>query len=463
VTIVTGSGSRPRIRHNDHSPLKPPDVGKWKPQLTVSVVIPAHGGQFLLDLTLAALSAQTYPSHLTEVVIVDDGTDPPLRLPTIRPDNTRLITAGPGGWGPGHSVNEGVRASDGTVIQRFDADMILFRDHLETLMRWHHLTDYVVAIGAKRFIDVPVVSVEDMHYAVLHEAVGEITDLSKAVQHSTERVIINQDGLRRSKEPYHAFTGPTVSFHRSMFDAVGGFDPQVIRGEDTELGYRFAQHGAVFVPDLDARALHLGMSTQQRDPTTTVRVVQPYLAHRIPLRRDLRAHKGRGWLVPYVEVVLHVEDATEEEVHEAVDAALSGTLSDVSVTLIAPWSTLPQGRHSTLDAPAFELRMIREGYRHDPRVRLVDEMSPTAAPTPYRYVGPLDKPLEPASLETMINQIAEERLGLIEITFPDGRTARFERTEAVGRALLLAAPGEPLAEVIQETHGVRQQAWTAFW
>ncbi|GAA4595671.1 hypothetical protein GCM10023194_65770 [Planotetraspora phitsanulokensis] len=460
---MTGNGSRPRIRQNNYSPLEAPAVGHWTPELQVSVVIPAHGGQYVLDLALAALSAQTYPGHLTEVIIVDDGSEPPVRLPPIRPENTRLIVADSSGWGPGHAVNAGVKASDGTVIQRFDADMVVFREHLEALMRWHHLTDYVVAIGGKRFIEEPVVAVEDMRHAVLHDALGEITDLSKAVLHSTEQVVINLDGLRRSKAPYHALTGPTVSFHRAMFDAVGGFDPAVIRGEDTELGYRFAQYGAVFVADLEARGLHIGLSTQGINPTETVRVVAPYLAHRIPLRRDLREHGGRSWLVPYVDVVFDVSDATEQQVHEAVDAALSGTLPDVRVTLVAPWSTLPRGRHSTLNEPAFELRMLREAYRHDPRVRLVDEVSPTSFPSPYRYVGPLDVLLEPASLETMIEQVSEGGPGLLEITFDDGREARLERTEAVGRALLLAAPDEPLADVIRETHGVRQEASAAFW
>ncbi|MEU8267719.1 glycosyltransferase, partial [Sphaerisporangium sp. NPDC049002] len=82
---TTRAGDRPVIRHNDYSTLVPPPLGEWTPGLPVSVVIPAHGGQRRLDLTLAALAAQTYPSGLMEVVVVDDGSEPPLRLPEIRP------------------------------------------------------------------------------------------------------------------------------------------------------------------------------------------------------------------------------------------------------------------------------------------------------------------------------------------------------------------------------------------
>ena len=54
---------------------------------------PALGGQDKLDLVLAALSEQTYPSHLMEAVVVDDGTEPPLTLPSTVPK-------GPGSCGP---------------------------------------------------------------------------------------------------------------------------------------------------------------------------------------------------------------------------------------------------------------------------------------------------------------------------------------------------------------------------
>src|SRR4051812_26124971 len=69
---VTTMNARPAKTQNDYSPLSPPELGTWSPALSVSVVIPAHGGPHL-ELTLAALAAQTYPDHLMEVLVVDDG------------------------------------------------------------------------------------------------------------------------------------------------------------------------------------------------------------------------------------------------------------------------------------------------------------------------------------------------------------------------------------------------------
>ncbi|MEE2055897.1 glycosyltransferase, partial [Nocardiopsis umidischolae] len=64
---------QPRVLRNDHGVLVPPVLGGWEPTLSVSVVVPAHGHPEKLAMVLASLSAQSYPSHLMEVVVVDDG------------------------------------------------------------------------------------------------------------------------------------------------------------------------------------------------------------------------------------------------------------------------------------------------------------------------------------------------------------------------------------------------------
>ncbi|GAA3835984.1 hypothetical protein GCM10022226_67190 [Sphaerisporangium flaviroseum] len=461
--LTAAAHDRPRIRHNDYSPLVPPPLGEWTPELPVSVVIPAYGGQHRLDLTLAALATQTYPPGLMEVIVVDDGSDPPLRLPDIRPQNTRLVPAAPGGWGTAHALNTAVRLAEGEIVQRVDADMVICREHIEALMRWHHLTDYVVTIGAKVFVDEPSLTAAEVHAAVRDGVLESLFDMSAAVPSSTEATIRRLDGLRASKNPYHVCTGPTVSFRRALFQRVGGLDPEVLRGEDTEFAYRLAMSGAVFVPDMEARAIHLGLPAQRVDKEATVRVVAPFLAHRVPLRRDLRKEPGRRWLVPYAEVVLDTEGSTEAEVRAAVSAALGGSLPDIAVTLVGPWAELPSGRHRVLGDPDFEARLVREQYRHDDGVRLAPAVAPDPFPVPFRYTGPVDVPLGHRSLELMIKAVTDDRAGLLVVEFPGGRTARLERTDAVNRARLLVSPGEDLDEVIEQTHGVRHGMAAEFW
>ncbi|NUR84300.1 MAG: glycosyltransferase [Nonomuraea sp.] len=449
---------RPALSQNDYSPLSPPELGTWSPALSISVVVPAHGGPYL-PFTLAALAAQTYPDHLLEVLVVDDGSEPPITLPEIRPVNTRIVRP-KDGWGISNAVNTGAMAADGELIQRLDADMLAGREHLEALARWHHLTDYLVTIGMKRFVEVPPLTPERVYRA---ESLGELFDLANARPSSTEATIEKTDGLRKSRNPYHVCTGPTFCLPREVFHAVGGLDPNVLRGEDTEFAYRLAMHGVVFVPDLEAQAVHLGLPAQHRDRDRAVRAVEPYLAHRIPLRRDLRKDRGRRWLVPYVEIVLDVTDTSDDVVRQAVAAALDGKLQDVVVTLVGPWSLLRDDRRAGLDDPCFGLRLMREQFAHDDRIRLIDEAAPTPAPTPFRYRGPVDVPLHRATLERMIETVQQDLTGVLVVDLPDGRTARLERTSALARAELLAEPCDDVDEIIDTTHGVRHVAPDRFW
>ena len=84
--------SQPRVRRNDWSSLDVPALGTWEPTLSVSVVIPAYGAQRLLPHVLAGLAAQTYPTHLLEVVVADDDPRERLELPELEPFRAR----GPG-------------------------------------------------------------------------------------------------------------------------------------------------------------------------------------------------------------------------------------------------------------------------------------------------------------------------------------------------------------------------------
>ncbi|WP_336208396.1 glycosyltransferase [Nonomuraea sp. LPB2021202275-12-8] len=450
--------ARPALPQNDYSALLPPDLGAWSPSLSVSVVIPAHGGPHL-DLTLAALAAQTYPGHLMEVLVVDDGSEPAIRLPDLRPDNTRVVRPRTG-WGISNAVNTGVKAADGEIIQRLDSDMVACREHIEAMARWHHVTDYLVTIGMKKFVEAPPLTAREVYAA---RRLGEVFDLGQAVASSTEATIAKTDGLRKSRNPYHVCTGPTFALPREVFHAVGGLDPNVVRGEDTEFAYRLAMHGVVFVPEMEAQAVHLGLPAQHRERERAVRAVEPHLAHRIPLRRDLRKERGRRWLVPYVEIVLDVTDTSESVVRQAVSAALDGKLQDVVVTLVGPWSRLREGRRSVLGDPCFELRLMRDLFAHDDRIRLIDEAAPTPAPTPFRYRGPVDVPLHRATLERMIETVQKDLTGVLIVDLPDGREARLERTSALARAALLAGPGDEPDDIIENTHGVRHVSPDRYW
>ena len=77
---------------------------------------------------------------------------PPIELPEVRPENTRLLRV-ESGWGRANACHLGAQHSDGDVLHWYDADMLAHREEVEAHARWHHLVDYAVPGGDKRFVD----------------------------------------------------------------------------------------------------------------------------------------------------------------------------------------------------------------------------------------------------------------------------------------------------------------------
>ncbi|MBG0828306.1 glycosyltransferase [Planomonospora sp. ID67723] len=462
---LPAAGGQPRVRLNDHGSLTPPELGCWTPSRTVSVVIPAYRCQETLDLTLAALAGQSYPAHLTEVIVVDDGGGPALRLGEIRPENTRIIPSRPGGWGRAWACQTGADAAGGEVIHWLDADMVPFREHVEAQLRWHHLADYLVVLGSLKFVDLAagLPSPREVHEAVAGDWAEKLLDQNATEPHGwVEEFLARTDDLRDCPiDAYNVHCGATASVTARLLRAAGGMDTSLVLGEDTELGYRLSQRGAVFVPEARARSRHLGLHTVGTREAEVKRHNWPLLAERVPELRWLRTHPSRRRLVPYVDVVVNAAGARYEDVRATVDGVLASTLPDVAVTLAGPWSTLTSHRRSPLDDPLLDLRLARATYEHDGRVSFAEEPGEDSAPAMFRFLLPAGWVPGPDSLRRLTADADTDCAGVVDVVL-DGHddlvTARLERTAAMTRARLLAAEGEALDDVVHVTFGVR---WTS--
>ncbi|MEU3016668.1 glycosyltransferase family A protein [Nocardiopsis sp. NPDC007018] len=455
-------GGQPRLRRNDYAPLTPPALGEWTPTLSVSVVIPAHGHPEKLALVLASLAAQSYPAHLMEVVVVDDGSPEPLTLPEVRPENTRLITSAPGGWGSAHAVNTGVAASSGRVVLRLDADMLVYREHVESQMRWHHQIDYGVALGHKMFVDFDPAAMTPAHVRdeVAAGRAELLFDREGADPHWVERLINKNDRLRTAgRLAYKVFVGATGSLHRSLFETAGGLDAALVLGGDTEFAYRVAQSGAVFVPDLDTSSWHLGRSQMQTRRDAGTRYRMPYVANRVPDFHLRRKHPERQWEVPLVDVVLDAAGHTLEEVDATAAALLSGTTPDLRLWLVGPWDSLDEDRRSPLDEEHLDLRLVRETFRGDPRVRFVADAPQRDPRVTFRLTVSAGTAPSPDALRDLVKEIDREGAGLLCAPLPGATRSdgvlRLERASAFARALHLepGATGTDLDRVVELTCG----------
>ncbi|GAA4060440.1 glycosyltransferase [Nonomuraea soli] len=429
-----------RIRHNDYG--QPPAPARQ--ELTVTVVIPAHGCQDTLDLTLAALSAQTYPAGLMDVVVVDDGSPVPLTAP-------KIIRAPEGGWGRAWAVQAGVEAATGDVVLVLDADMVPVPEHVAMHMRWHHLADYLVVLGWIDFTSSRPPSPEDL----LRKPYEEFFDLAGQRHDWAEAIIEAHDGLRTAPNSLagHVHVGATASYRRAFLLEAGGLDTSLVLAEDTELGYRLTQAGAVFVPDPEARAWHLGLPTAMRDYPAMKRHNDPYVADRVPYRRYLRTDRGRQWLVPYVDAVVVAEGY--EDTRAAVDALLASDLPDLRVTVVGAWDTLAAGRRSPLNEPLLDLRLLYAAFEHDSRVRLATVFEPSA---PFVLRCPPGWTAGHGTVSGLVQHLEARDGGLLNLALEENEhgvtTVRLERTAAFARARRVGSPDEALDDVVHELFGV---------
>lgn len=449
--MVTGA---PRIRANAWRVLEPPTPGSWQPSLSVTVVIPAYDAARTLPYTLAALAAQTYPEELLDVVVVHDGGDD-IALPTRRPARCRVVSTRRS-WGRAAACATGADAATGDVIHWLDADMVPSSDEVERQLRWHHVIDHAVVVGHKTFVeadDLPPVDV--VAQAVAEGRLPEVFADRWTGEHEwVERIWRRTGDLDRAGfRAFHVHVGSTASVRKDLYDVAGGMDPDLKLGEDIELGYRLTAKGAVFIADREASAWHLGHSMLMRHQAQVQRYNAPFIAERVPDFRKFRRSRGRMYRVPLVEVTVDARGATYEQVRDSVDGTLAGVPGDVACTVLGPWSQLQDERRHPLRDGLLDLRLVREEYLHDARVRLTEELAPSAFPAMYRLHLPTGWAPGEQTVEETLRDMQRRALGVRSALLPDGRVARFERTAAVERAFRLVTDGEDFDDVLDQISG----------
>lgn len=431
-----------RVRGNDYRTIRPAE--DYTPTLTVSVVVPAYGGQDKLDLVLEGLAAQTYPASLTEIIVVDNGSSPPLGLP--EGTEARLVVCETPGRA--NARNAGLAEAAGDVIHWLDSDVVLAPDAIEAHMRWHHAAPYLVVTSYIRFTEAPLPDHLDRDLDKLFEPAEPHSWIVDLVER-TNGLIGN------TQRPFSLHVGGATSVNARLIKAAGPMDDDLVLGQDTELGYRLAQAGAVFVPEPRARAYHLGPTMRMRDKAPIDRVSHAFVADRIPAYRWLRSHPGRQWKVPYVAAV--VRATTYEQTRVTVDALLGGTVPDVTVVLTGPWDTLARDRRAPLRDPALDLVLIRGHYEHEGRVRLavsdaVDPAIPFVLRLPPGWAPGED------TLARLLELAKDEGLGLISALLEESAdgvvTARLERTASFARASIVVRQGEPVEDAVDDVSGV---------
>jgi glycosyltransferase involved in cell wall biosynthesis len=292
-------------------------------------------GQTQLELTLVGLASQTYPAHLTEVLVVDDGSHPPISIPSGFALNISVVAQDRDGFGLSRARNLGAKQARGELLVFLDCDMIPEPQFLEAHTRWHQVHDRAFTIGSRRHADFEGITREQLQQAASpSEAVAgrKITKPEWIESHLIgTRNLTSDDG-----DPFKIASGGNLAIRREFFDTVGGFDESFRQwgGEDVELGFRVFNWGGLFIPERQALAWHQSEDALL-DPQEERSLVEQRhrLSHLIAEPSFRRSTPGRSFEVPFMTIGIDAAEQMYDDVAEQIHGVLASRFHDLVVGL----------------------------------------------------------------------------------------------------------------------------------
>ena len=393
--------------------------------LPVSVVIPVYNRIDKLSKTIAALTHQTYPNELIEVVIADDGSsDNPESLIPIFAEHFQMkhIFQEDRGYRLSEIRNKGVAAASNDNIIILDCDMLPEPKLVEAFMQYAHVSNRCVMIGGRRYVNTDELTMGDVITNI--DCVLELPSLrtdtglipvgdNPPSEDWRYKIYRATENLKTEKHPFRAFCGGNVCFHRSLLDTVGGFDETFTAwgAEDTEFGFRVYNHGYWFIPVEGAGALHQeppqGSNETDRDAGKSI--TQPILIEKCPAFYR-KMEKDRVYEVPKVSIYMPAYNC-QDFVQEAIESVLNQTYTDLELVVVNDGSTDNTGE------------IIEELYGHNPRVVIIHQensgissASNTAlANCRGEYVLQLDSDdaILPITVDTLVKTLEQNDVGFV--------------------------------------------------
>ena len=284
---------------------------------TVSVVVVHYDQQAELDRTLRALARQDHPADRTEVIVVDDGSPVPPRVP----DGVRLLRQEDRGFRAAAARNLGAAAATHDVLAFLDADTAPEPGYLRALTRLPALAPDCVAVGRRRHADL---AGEAPDAPV--ERIGPERELPEPAW-LADAYRATRDLLDVDDRSYRYVIGAVTACSRALFAEVGGFDEEfsAYGGEDWEWTYRAWLAGAVLAHVPDAVAWHDGPDWSGRDEAS--RAAKNAEALRLADLVPVPGSRPRGLPSGRADVLVHAprgEQVSAAQRFVGVDSVLAG-------------------------------------------------------------------------------------------------------------------------------------------
>ena len=348
------------VRYNDWRQIAVAPPGAFTPELPVSVILPCYLEQRKLDRLLAGLERQTYPRDLFDVIVVDDGSQPPLEVPGSIPLDVKVVRQERRSFGGERARNTGLRAAAHDVLLFLDGDMLPEAGWLAAHARWHHAAGDLLTLGPRAGIEV-----YDLDAQAIRERPGTLRELFTGRRSDPEAWVQNhldrtRDLTSRDDDLFLVMVGANFGIGRALYELTGGIDESFTGWglADTELAWRVYTRGGVLVPVREAFAWHQGrLDEGSAYKRRSHRLQQVKAAHLIAHEALRDARPGCVFTVPRYVVTVDAAALPAEPIAETVETILADRAYDLVVRIELP---ADDGRREWL----------RDRFGPDPRVRV---------------------------------------------------------------------------------------------
>ena len=284
-------------------------VGRPAPDpVDVSVVIPYFEAQAELDLVLTALAHQTHPVSRLQVVLADDGSAAPPRVPEAAAGlAVTVVRQADRGFRAAAARNLGARHADGSVLVLLDGDTVPEPGYVAALSRLPAVLPDALVGGRRRYADLAGWSPGRL---AAWFAGGPAPEVLEEPEWLLREYRASGDLRTVGPRSYQHLIGAVLACSSELFADLGGFDETFVGygGEDYDFSYRAHTAGAVLAYVPAAVAWHAGPDWTGRNPDPDARRAQKnreigQLARRIPEP----SMRGRGQVYPVPDVVVRAD------------------------------------------------------------------------------------------------------------------------------------------------------------
>src|SRR5262249_52506728 len=204
-------------------------------ELRASVIIPTRNRPERLTQTLSLLLGQDLPTSDYEIIVVDDGSVPPIVLPEAG-SGPRLSLVRLEDSERSASRNAGATAARGRVLLFVDDDMMVGSDFIYTHLYAHRRWPQALVVGSVRL-----------------PSEAMLKPFVRFRQGIDDSIIPRIPGPVRLR---NFCAAGNMSIARELFQEIGGFDPMLVSGEDQDFALRHTALGREIVFWPRARAVH---------------------------------------------------------------------------------------------------------------------------------------------------------------------------------------------------------------